>query len=481
MNTTDADAVDVYLEQVGRLPMLNRAEEIAAARRVIVARTRFRRELLGTDVVLRTMVELFESSLDGRTRLDGVVDVALGNVAEKRSIRKRLVVNLETLDHMLHRNQNDFDTVISSRASSRLRRQAWRRIAARRRKAVCLIEETAPRGARLDKMLVRLEQFSRRMNALEAELRVLANRRGAEAVAAQRRAELAKLMETTLESASSLRHRLARIRSARQRHIDARQALANGNLRLVVSIAKRYRNQGMSFSDLIQEGNSGLLWAADKFDPARGYKFATYATWWIRQSITRAIADQSRAIRLPAHMVDRVHRIHKANEALVHRHHRDARIEETADKVGLSVDKARTAMRMSRQVRSLNEPADDNERTGLGDTIVDHRPDAHRQEAYHRVLQSGISDALRGLTERERQLISMRFGLADGQAHTLNSVGREFQVTRERARQIEASAMRKLQQPSCFKRLAGLLDPLSAVVAHATSRQPAPVLATRIA
>ncbi|NLE37638.1 MAG: sigma-70 family RNA polymerase sigma factor [Pirellulaceae bacterium] len=481
MNTTDVDAVDLYLEQVGRLPMLNRAEEIAAASRVTSARTRFRQELLGTDAALRAMVELLHDSLDGPTRLDSVVDVALGNVAEKRTIRKRLRLNLDTLDQMLHRNEHDFDTVMNPHVSSLVRRQAWRRIATRRRKAVRLIEETAPRGSRIQKIFVRLEELGRRMDELEAELRDLTDRPGAEATAAERRAELAKLMGTTLESPSSLRRRLARIRAWRQRHADARQALANGNLRLVVSIAKRYRNQGMSFPDLIQEGNAGLLWAADKFDHNRGYKFATYATWWIRQSITRAIADQSRAIRLPAHMVDRVQRIHKANETLIHRHHRDPRVEETADKVGLSVDKARTAMRMCRQPRSLNEPVDDNERTGLGDTIVDHRPDAYREEAYQRVLQSGISDVLGSLTERERELIRMRFGLADGQVHTLNSVGHEFQVTRERARQIEASAMQKLRQPSCFKRLAGLLDPLSAVIAHATPRQPAPALATRIA
>ncbi|MBN1589948.1 MAG: sigma-70 family RNA polymerase sigma factor, partial [Pirellulales bacterium] len=313
METPRSETVDVYLQQVGKLPMLRRDEEIAAARRVAAARNQFRRHLLGTDFVLQAIAGLFQDALDKQTRLDGVVDVALGNVAEKRRIRKRLRPNLDTLDHLLHRNQHDFDTVLDQRLPARLRRRAWRQIVARRSKAVRLIEETGPRTPRLQEMSDRLETISRRMTALEDELRA-SNSRDDQTGA--RRAELTRLMETTLESPATLRHRLARIKRWQRRYAAARQILATGNLRLVVSIAKRYRNRGLSFSDLIQEGNSGLMWAADKYDHTRGYKFATYATWWIRQSITRAIADQSHTIRLPAHMIDRVHRIRQATEKL---------------------------------------------------------------------------------------------------------------------------------------------------------------------
>ncbi len=470
MEATDPEAVDLYLEQVGKLPMLSRDEEIVAARRVASARARFRRHLLGTDYVLQMIAGLFRDALDSRTRLDGVVDVALGNVAEKRRIRKRLRPNLDTLDHLLHCNQHDFDTVVDQRVPARLRRQAWRRMVARRRKAVRLIEETGPRTPRLQKVLDQLEAISRRTSALESELRALAGRPDTDDAAA-RRQELAHLMEMTLESPATLRHRLARIRRWHKRYTAARQVLASGNLRLVVSIAKRYRHHGLSFADLIQEGNSGLLWAADKYDHTRGYKFATYATWWIRQSITRAIADQSRTIRLPAHMVDRVNRIRQAAERLTHRHHRHPLTEETAAAVGLSVDKTQVALQMCHQTRSLQEPINTGDRHQLSETIVDHRQHQRRREIYHRALKTGISDILGSLTDRERELIRMRYGLADGRAHTLKSVGRRFQVTRERARQIEASAMGKLQQPSCFRRLLGLVDPLSATIAGAAKPQ----------
>ncbi|MBN2215868.1 MAG: sigma-70 family RNA polymerase sigma factor [Pirellulales bacterium] len=478
MDASDSEAVDLYLEQVGRVPMLRRDEEIAAARRIAAARAEFRRHLLGNDYVLSTMLGAFQDALDGKARLDGIVDVALGNVAEKCRIRKRLGPNLETLDQLLHRNQHDFDTVVGNAAPAGARRQAWRRIVARRNRAVRLVEETPARTSRLQKIFRQLLAVSRRMNALEAELRA-ADRRAGDAQTAARRAELIHLMELTLESPATLRHRISRIKRWRRRHAAARQVLAAGNLRLVVSIAKRYRNHGLSFSDLIQEGNSGLLWAADKFDHARGYKFATYATWWIRQAITRAIADQSRMIRLPAHMVDRVHRIHRAAEDLTHRHRRDPLAEETAVAVGLSVDKTRVAMRMCRPTLSLQESADDDDRRRLSDTLVDHRPNNRQREMYHRALRSGLSEALGELTDRERELIRMRYGLGDGCPRTLKSVGQQFQVTRERARQIEASAMRKLQHPSCFKRLLQALDPLCSATDGAAPASSLAVTAAR--
>lgn len=477
MNTPLSD-VNIYLEQMGHLPMLSRTEEITAARRVASARGRFRRELLGTDFVLQAMVQRFQDALDGRTRLDGVADVALGNVAQKRLIRRRLAPNLETLDHLLHRNEHDFDAVVDQRISSRRRHNAWRQIVRRRRKAVCLIEETAPRTARLREILEQLQQISRRMDALENELKSIdAGRSGTETDLAAQREELNHLMQMTLESPSSLRRRLARIARWEHRYALARQTLATGNLRLVVSIAKRYRGHGLNLSDLIQEGNSGLMWAADKFDHTRGYKFATYATWWIRQSITRAIADQSRTIRLPAHMVERVSRIRQATEDLTHRHARDPRAEETAQSVGLSVEKTRVAMAMASQTRSLHESGHDRDRIELEQSIVDHRQAGRERETHHRAVESSLSDVLGSLTERERELIRLRYGLDDGCPHTLKSVGRRFQVTRERARQIEANAMRKLQQPSCFKRLVRLLDPLaSASILHSSPQTPQAVV-----
>ena len=460
MDEHDTDAVEIYLRQMGDIPLLSRKEEIRAAKRVEAARTRLRRHMLGSDHVLEAVASLFQEVLDGHTRLDGAIEVALGNVAKKRRIRKRLLVNLETLRHLLAENRQDFVAVVE-RSPSTSRCQAWRRIVTRRAKAVKLIEEVSPRMSWLKAMVERATEISERMTQLDEELRSLGNQPDHDGLIAQRREELRRLMGLTLESPSTLRRRLARADRWREKHAAACRVLVAGNLRLVVSIAKRYRKHGMSFLDLIQEGNTGLMLAADKFDHTRGFKFSTYATWWIRQAITRAIADQSRTIRLPAHMVDRMSRVRKATESLLQQHGREPRLEETAAAVGLPVEKTRVALRMGSQPRSLDEPVDDRQRTQLSDSLEDYRERDPWGEAHHRLLQSRITAALDDLPHREREIIRMRFGLTDGSEHSLKSVGETFRVTRERARQIEANAMRKLQESTCSSRLSDLLDPMT--------------------
>ena len=455
----DSDAVEIYLQQMGKTPLLSRSEEIEAAKHVKSARTRFRRETLGSDHVLQAVASLFEEVIEGQTRLDGAIEVALGNVAKKRRIRKQLVANLATLRHLLDRNRLDFDVVIDETTAPAQRRRAWRKIVSRRAKAVQLIEEVSPRMPHLEAMLQRVRQLSERMDQLERELREFEARPDSQSLIAQRREELGRLMRLTLESPGTLRRRLARVDRWREKHTAARRVLVAGNLRLVVSIAKRYRKHGMSFLDLIQEGNTGLMWAADKFDHERGFKFATYATWWIRQAITRSIADQSRTIRLPAHMIDRMSKIRQITERLLQEHGREPRPEETAAAAGLPVEKTNVALRMGSQPRSLDEPVDDRERTHLGESLEDYREHDPWGEAHHHQLQSRITAVLDGLPHREREIIRMRFGLADGSMHSLKSVGETFRVTRERARQIEANAMRKLREPACSERLSELLDP----------------------
>ena len=466
MDLHELDAVEIYLRQMGDLPLLTRREEIEASQHVETARKRLRREMLGSDHILRAVVRLFEAVIDGHTRLDGVIEVALGNVAKKRLIRKRLVANLRTLRQLLRRNRHDFDAVIDENTSSLARRQAWRRIVARRGKAVQLIEEVSPRMPHLDAIVKRARQVSERMSQIESELQKIGDAPARDDLIAQRRDELGRLMRMTLETPSTLRHRLARAERWREKHSAACRVLVAGNLRLVVSIAKRYRNHGVGFLDLIQEGNTGLMAAADKFDHARGFKFSTYATWWIRQAITRAIADQSRTIRLPAHMVDRVSKIRQATETLLQQNGREPRVEETAAAVGLPVEKTRVALRMGCQLRSLDEPLDDREHARLGESLEDYREQDPWGEDHHRILQSRIAAALSQLPHREREILRLRFGLADGSEHSLKSVGEAFQVTRERVRQLEATALRKLQEPSCSNRLVGLLNRVTSLPPH---------------
>ena len=459
------DPVRIYLMQMGEIPLLSRPEEITAAKRIESSRTRFRHSVLATDYVLHAAVGLLEKIRDGRLRLDRTVEVSVTNVREKRHIMGLLDPNLHTLRHLLERNRKDFSIVISKSHPMPQRRAAWRRLVCRRNKAVRLVEELGLRTQRLTPLLNNLKQVALRMESLSQELAGLCRNRCAADRVAEIRCELRSLMRITLESPSTLRRRLRKTRRLQRTYDTAKRGLSAGNLRLVVSIAKRYRNRGLSFLDLIQEGNTGLMRAVDKFEHARGYKFSTYATWWIRQAITRAIADQSRTIRVPVHMIETMSRVRCVTRELVQRRGREPSIEETADVAGLSVGETTCVIQMSRQPLSLDQPVGDHDDSYFGEFLEDYREDDPLYDMNRELLRARIADVLAALNYREREIIRLRYGLADGYAYTLEEVGKIFSVTRERVRQIEAKAVRKLQHPVRSKKLSGFLDrPLAATL-----------------
>lgn len=454
----DSDPVRIYLKQMDCIPMLTPREELAAARNIEIARRRFREALLETGYVLQCSKRLLERVREGKCRLDRTLEMAQPDARYKARLRRQLGTNLETVGHLLGKCREDFLAGTDPGRPLSWRREAWRELTARRRKGAALVAEVVPQAQFLQSMFEQLKQVSRRMTVVADELAQLGPESNDGDRTEELRVELRHLMRLTLDTPSLLRRRVARIERLQREHVAARRVLSTGNLRLVVSIAKRYRNRGVGFLDLIQEGNTGLMRAVDKFDCSRGFKFSTYATWWIRQAVVRAISDQSRTIRVPAYMNETTGRVGAVTQDLLQKNGYEPSVEQAAEASGLSVEEISLAIRANRHPLSLDQPVGYGEDCYFGDLLQDHRLDDPIETMNHDLLKSRISDALTALNYRERQVIRLRYGLADGHPYTLDSIGKIFSVSRERIRQIETNALRKLQQPNRARHLMSFIE-----------------------
>jgi RNA polymerase primary sigma factor len=461
------DPVRMYLTQMGEIPLLTRQQEIHLAKKIEVTRRRFRSKLLECDYVIQAAYKVLKRVHKGELPFDRTVQVSVTDRLEKDQILGRLPHNLRTLEVLLKRNRRDYIMALSKSETPARREQAWVRLGRRRRKAVRLVEELGLRTQRIEQMIRTLEEFSRRVDELKTKIaasRAAALKEDGKADKttldhrAQWLGEYRMILVACQETPTSLRNRVGFLKRVYSEYQQAKRELSEGNLRLVVSIAKKYRNRGLSFLDLIQEGNAGLMRAVDKFEYRRGFKFCTYATWWIRQAITRAVADQSRTIRIPVHMVETMSRVRNVSRQLLQELGREPSIEEVARRAKTTVDEARRVLAMSRYPISLDRPVGNSEDSHFGDLLPDGTAESPATGASQEMLRSRINRVLKTLSYREREIIKLRYGLGDGYSYTLEEVGHIFKVTRERIRQIEAKAVRKLQQPSRSQELVGFLD-----------------------
>lgn len=453
----DSDPIRMYLSQMAGIPLLSREEEIAFAKKIEVSRKRFRRIILSCDFALRATVETLRRVHRGELPFDRTIKVSLTERLTKEQILGRMPHNLRTIDHLLNENERDFRVLVSLSVSDDKKAAIRKRLIRRRRKCLQLVEELSLRTRRVQPLMRQVQEYSRRMNWLKGQLDSLAADDSNSNLRKRFTKELREIMLMTQESPSGLAKKCEILADECNMYEDVKRKLSNGNLRLVVSIAKKYRNRGLSFLDLIQEGNTGLMRAVDKYEYRRGFKFSTYATWWIRQAITRAIADQARTIRIPVHMIDVLSKLRNIQKQLLQEKRREPTTSEIADRADLSIDEVKRVLDIGRHPVSLDRPVGESEDAAFGEFIEDHSSDNPLRTASNGILREKIEGLLKTLTYREREIIRLRYGLGDGYTYTLEEVGRIFKVTRERVRQIEAKAVRKLQHPVRCQQLEGFL------------------------
>jgi RNA polymerase primary sigma factor len=445
------DPVRMYLKQMGQVPLLTREQEVEISKRIEEAEGMVQKHISRFGFVARAHLELARKLLEGRERFDRVI------LDKKIESRERYMKNLPRLCKQVEQ----LSTAITQkfcelgRNSSKKRSRGMKAL----QKTFGSLQRIYPYfylKQRVTEEFVHLADDAHH-TSLYLRTEIAKNPRSQKR-RLQLQNKVRELEKSLWFSLSDYAEEYRTLKTWLRQAFKAKTEMVEANLRLVISIAKKYTNRGLSFLDLIQEGNMGLMKAVEKFEYRRGYKFSTYATWWIRQAITRSIADQARTIRIPVHMIETINKLMRVQKQLVQEYGREPTPDEVAEEVLLPVDRVRAVLKMAQQPISLQSPVGESEETNFGDFIEDRGAENPSDMTAIVLLKEKIKDVLETLTDRERQVLEQRFGLIDGYSRTLEEVGRQFQVTRERIRQIEAKALRKMRHPTRIRQLEGFLE-----------------------
>ena len=456
---TSDDPVRMYLKEMGSVPLLSREEEVEISKRIEKAQFQIERIIMRFRYSAREGISIANYLIQGKDRFDKVIsEKEVTNRQEFLLLLPKLAVHLKEEDHILEKLLCDLEfakkeaekiRLLEEIEKCRIRTQAYLR---RFRLRYNIMEDFG------EVILGAYERFLMLGKEIQ-ELTPRAERNKfalAKLEAAQRR--LKKLELAAGRSLDDFKKDVRMLQRWMDKSQEAKREMVESNLRLVISIAKKYTNRGLSFLDLIQEGNMGLMKAVEKFEYRRGYKFSTYATWWIRQAVTRAIADQARTIRIPVHMIETINKVLRGAKKLMMETGREPTPEELAEEVGITPDRVREIYKIAQHPISLQAEVGDSGESQFGDFIEDTSADSPSEATGYSILKDKMNEVLDTLTDRERKVLTRRFGLLDGKPKTLEEVGLEFNVTRERIRQIEAKALRKMRHPTRSKQLKAFLD-----------------------